>query len=388
VTAEIEIVPVKSFRDFIQFCRVPRLLYGGQTGFAPSLDVERWTLYSHWLNPHYRRVRSQTFLARTGGHVVGRIEAQIFKSSASTATSPAQFGSLDAIDDLEVVAALMQTAENWLFAYGAELIQGPFSPSYHSEAGLLVEGFWAEPMIFTPWHPPYLGQLLHRLGYVKVHDLISYRYDIKESDRSSTAIIANRPEWRDRLRFRSFHVGKSISDARIVVDIFNDGWRESWGFVPLGLEEYQAMSYLLWPVVTSDYAFMIELDDEPVGFVIIIPNIHDLTTCFDGRLSILRGVQLVGRLVRRQFRSGRLDLFGLRQQFHRTAIGGALTMAMMEELQARSRRISFDFVEFGWVLDDNAGMRRAIEISGARVDKIHRIYEKHLEGCVKIPGTV
>ena len=47
-------------------------------------------------------------------------------------------------------------------------------------------------------------------------------------------------------------------------------------------------------------------------------------------------------------------------------------------MRLRSRRILFDFIEFGWVLEDNLGMRRAIEITGARIDKIHRIYEKRV----------
>ncbi len=53
---------------------------------------------------------------------------------------------------------------------------------------------------------------------------------------------------------------------------------------------------------------------------------------------------------------------------------------MIEEVRARSRKVSFEFIELGWVLDDNFGMRRAIEITGARIDKIHRIYEKRLGG--------
>ena len=280
----VEVSPVKSPGDFLTFCHLPRLLYSGQTGFACSLDAERWTLYAHWLNPHYHRVRSKAFLARRSGKVVGRIEAQIFTSVVPVGASPAQFGSLDAIDDPDVVAALMRTAENWLLREGADLIQGPFSPSFNSEAGLLVEGFQAEPMIFMPWHPPYLGRMLEDLGYAKIRDLISYRYDVDEGDRSTGATVVNRPEWRKRLRFRSFRIGESSSDARIVVDIFNDGWRENWGFTPLGLDEYTAMGHLLRHFVTQDYGFVIELDEEPVGFVIIVPNLHDLTADLGGRL--------------------------------------------------------------------------------------------------------
>jgi len=385
VTDKVEVSSVKSLGDFLTFCRVPRLLYSGQKGFACSLDAERWTLHAHWLNPHYRRVHSQAFLAHQSGKVVGRIEAQMFKSIVPVAASPAQFGCLDAIDDPNVVAALVRAAENWLSRHGADLIQGPFSPSCNSEVGLLVEGFQAEPMIFMPWHPSYLGRMLDDLGYTKIHDLISYRYDVDESDRSTSATIANRPEWRKRLKFRSFRIGETSSDARIVVDIFNDGWRGNWGFVPLDLDKYEAMGCLLRHFVTQDHSFIIELDEEPVGFVIVAPNTHDLTADLGGRLFPSGAFRLIRRIMDCKFRSGRLDFFGLRQKLHRTATGGAVTLAMIEEVRARSRKVLFEFIELGWVLDDNFGMRRAIEITSARIDKIHRIYEKRLGGVT--PNT-
>jgi hypothetical protein len=42
------------------------------------------------------------------------------------------------------------------------------------------------------------------------------------------------------------------------------------------------------------------------------------------------------------------------------------------------RHYHLEQLEFGWVLEDNAAMRRPIELGGAQVDKIHRIYEKQL----------
>ncbi|MEA2759908.1 MAG: hypothetical protein QOH65_2521, partial [Methylobacteriaceae bacterium] len=71
----VDVVPVSGLASFLAFCRVPRILYAGQHGFAPSLDVERWTLYAHRLNPHFKQVTSQAWLARRGGRPVGRIAA-------------------------------------------------------------------------------------------------------------------------------------------------------------------------------------------------------------------------------------------------------------------------------------------------------------------------
>ena len=146
----IEIVPVSGLRAFMEFCRVPRRLYRGQKGFSPSLDAERWTMYAHKLNPHYKLVRSQAFLAKRDGDTVGRIEAQVYNDAVPNQASPYQFGSLDAIDDRDVVAALLKAAETWLKSQGARVIHGPFSPSINAECGMLIQGFEAMPMVFMP----------------------------------------------------------------------------------------------------------------------------------------------------------------------------------------------------------------------------------------------
>ncbi|MFM9154001.1 MAG: hypothetical protein ACKOPC_10470, partial [Methylocystis sp.] len=72
---QVDILPVNSLGRFASFCRLPRLLYKDMQGFSPPIDLERWTLFSHRLNPHYKLVEEQKFLARSNGQWVGRISA-------------------------------------------------------------------------------------------------------------------------------------------------------------------------------------------------------------------------------------------------------------------------------------------------------------------------
>ena len=386
-SAPLAIAPVSGVRDFLAFCRLPRVLYTGQAGFVPSLDAERWTLFAHKLNPHYKRVTAQKFLARQHGRVVGRIEAQIYTRIVPNGASRAQFGSLDAIDDPAVVAALLHAAETWLREHGADLIHGPFSPSVNSESGMLVEGFAAAPMIFVPWHPPYLARHVAVAGYAKARDLISYRYDRRDDDDTRQPLIQSRPEWQRRLKFRNLRMGDLKAEAAIMVDIFNDGWSGNWGYVPLGLDELMSTADALKYVMTEDYGFVTELDGVPVAFGIVIPNLHEATADLRGRLLPTGLPKLVRRIVKKDYKSARLALFGLKRNLHRSATGGVVVLAMIEELRLRNRRVNIGHAEFGWVLEDNVGMRRPIEMSGARIDKVHRIFEKRLSDPTANDGT-
>lgn len=378
--SRIEVLPVDGLGKFLGFCKIPRLLYKGQKGFSPLLDAERWTLYGSKLNPHFSLVESQAWIARRDGKPAGRISAQVYKDGiVPVGASPAQFGCLDTVDDEAVVSALVQTAEGWLRQRGAKQIHGPFSPSVNGELGVLVEGFNATPMILMPWNPPYMPGLLESQGYRKARDLISYRYDVTDADRTDKPGILARPEWRDRLKIRTIDLKIIKKEAEILVDIFNDAWSENWGFVPFTYDEFMSTADALKHVMPPEGGFMVELDGAPQAFGVILPNLHEVTADLGGRLLPFGLPKLLGRLRNHDFKSARLALFGVRRGLQRKAAGGAVILAFMEECRRRGRtRSSVDHVEFGWVLEDNMGMRRPIELSGAKIDKIHRIYEKDL----------
>lgn len=375
----IEIVPVKGLGKFLAFCRLPRQIYSGMAGFSPPLDAERWTTFAPKLNPHFKLVESQAFLARKDGRYVGRILAQVYKPGLQpVGASPAQFGAIDAIDDREVVAALTQAAEAWLASRDAAIIHGPFSPSVNSELGMLVDGFNALPMIFMPWSPRYLPGLLESCGYVKARDLISYRYAVRPSDLESKGSIMTRPEWKDRLNIRTLDLKNLKREAVIIMGIFNDAWSSNWGFVPFTLDEFMSVAEGLKYVTPEEGGFIVELDGEAQAFGIVLPNLHEILSDMDGRLLPFNLPRVITRVRRHNFKSGRLLLFGIRKALQRKAVGGVITLAFIEELRRRGRNFAIEHVEFGWVLEDNTAMRRPIELSGAEIDKVHRIYEKRL----------
>jgi hypothetical protein len=378
--ARIEIVPVEGLSRFTTFCKLPRLLYKGAKGFAPPLDVERWTLFAHMLNPHYKLVEDQKFLARRDGEWVGRISAHVYKDLTPVGASPAQFGALDAVDDLEVVRALTEAAESWLREKGATRINGPFSPTVNGECGMLVEGFDATPMIFMPWHPPYLSRHLESLGYEKAKDLISYRYNLSEMDLSEKPRISNRKEWRDRLKLRPLNMETLKTDeTALMEELFNDGWSGNWGFVPFTKAEFDSTADALKLVMPPEFGIVVELDGKPQSFVIALPNLFEIVSDLDGRIFPFGLPKLISRMRNHKFEAARIVLLGTRKALQNSATGGAILLAMIEEMRRRGASASVKHLEAGWVLEDNMAMRKPIEMFGGKVDKVHRVYEKRFD---------
>jgi hypothetical protein len=378
--AQIEIVPAKGLAHFFTYNKLPRLLYAGAKGFAPPLDVERWTLHGHKLNPHFKLVEAQEFLARRDGQWVGRILAQAYKPEITpVGASRFQFGSLDAADDVEVVRALTKAAEDWLRARGAQIIHGPYSPTVNGECGMLVDGFDSTPMFLTPWHPPYLSGHVEALGYVKARDLISYVIPASPETIDQPARISARPEWRERLKVRQINYSRlKKGETQLMSDLFNDGWRDNWGFVPFTLDEFNSIADALSFATPPEYTMVAELDGVPRAFAVAIPNFMEIINDLDGRLLPFGLARLISRFRTHKYRSGRLLLLGMRKELQGSATGGAILMAIIEELRRRAVGVDSYELEAGWVLEDNAAMRRPIELFGGKIDKVHRIYEKRL----------
>jgi hypothetical protein len=384
--AKIEIIPVNGLLRFVTFCKLPRLLYSGAKGFVPSLDAERWANFGHALNPHFKLVEAQEFLARRNGKWAGRIAAQVYKPEITpVGASRAQFGALDAIDDIEVTRALTQAAEDWLRTRGADRIDGPFSPTINGEVGVLVEGFDATPMIFMPWNPPYLARHLEALGYEKARDLISYRFDIVDFGLDEKPRMANRKEWSDRLKMRPLKLDQlKKGETALMSELFNDAWSSNWGFVPFTVEEFDSSADLLKYIMPPDFGIVVELNGIPQSFAIALPNLHEITADLGGRLFPLGLPRLISRIRNHKFNAARIVLLGTRKPLQSSATGGAILLSMIEEMRRRAASVSIKHLEVGWVLENNLAMRRPIEMFGGRIDKIHRIYEKRLTSTAPV----
>ncbi|MFY9627536.1 MAG: hypothetical protein WAK03_05195 [Methylocystis sp.] len=378
--AQIDVAPAKGLSGFLTYNKLPRLLYAGAKGFAPPLDVERWTLHGHFLNPHFKLVEAQEFLAKRDGQWVGRIFAQVYKPEVTpVGASRYQFGSLDAVDDIEVVRALTLAAEGWLKARGADRINGPFSPTINGECGMLIQGFESTPMFLTPWHPPYLSRHIEALGYEKAKDLVSYMIDLTPEELNKPSRILDRAEWKDRLKIRELDFKRlKQGETQLMSDLFNDGWRDNWGFVPFTKAEFDSIADALAFATPPEYTMVVELDGEPKSFAVALPNLFEIIDDLDGRLLPFGLARLIPRFRKHQYKTGRVLLLGTRKELQNSATGGAILLGIVDEMRRRGSKRNLEHIEAGWVLEDNAAMRRPIEMFGGKIDKIHRIYEKRL----------
>ena len=375
----VRLEPVVGKKRLGEFIALTRHVYAGDPTWVQPLTLERLDHLNHAKNPFLRAIEARYWIAYRGEAAVGRISAQVNRRHLERhRDATGHFGFLDAIDDSEVFALLLGTAEAWLKEQGLERIAGPFSLSINDESGLLIEGFDTPPSMMMPHARPYYRGRVEALGYAKAKDLIAYDIDVTAPWPEPTRRLIARVEKNPAIRIRPLDMGRYQEEIRGIVAIFNDAWADNWGFVPFGEDEATYLAKSIRPLVTADSFAIGELDGEPVGMTVTLPNLNEAIAGLDGRLLPFGWLQLLWRLKVRGVRSGRMPLMGIAKRLQGTPKGAALALGMIERIRRHYMKLGYRHGELSWVLEDNRQVQAVIEATGAVSYKRYRVYEKTL----------
>jgi len=359
-----------------RFLDLPRRIYADDPAWIAPLDFMKREQLSD-ANHFFDHARWRGWVASRNGQPVGRITAQIDELHLRQhADGAGYFGMLEAEDDPAVFAALFDAAENWLRAEGMRQVRGPFNLHINEEVGLLVEGFSTPPFVLMGHARPWYGPAVEAQGYRGVKDLLAYhvRPDF-EAPRVMERLAARVS---DRVTVRPVRRRQLLEDADIMRDIFNDAWRDNWGFVPLADAEWRETVTTLARLMPDEYIQIASYDGEPVAFIVALPNLNEAARDLNGRLLPFGWAKLLWRLLVRHPRTARVPLMGVRQSFQHSRLGPTLAFIVIDAVRKALHERGVKDVEMGWILEDNDGMRNIIETIGGQAYKRYRVYQKEL----------
>jgi hypothetical protein len=374
----IEIVEVDGPQALDRFVRLPLRLNRDDPAWSPPLLMERKEALSPKINPFFQHAEAAFFLAVRDGRDVGRISAQIDKLAPEDPDAPSgYFGMIAAEDDPEVFAALFARAEAWLTARGKVKALGPFNLSINEEIGLLVDGFETPPMLMMGHDPRYAAPRVEAQGYAKAKDVFAYVID------TDTDVPAAARRRLDRgpppgVVIRPLDMKRYDAEVRTLTEIFNDAWAGNWGFTPLTEAETDHLGKSLKLLLNPRLFWFAEVEGEPVGFGVVLPNLNEAARDLDGKLFPFGIAKLLWRLKVAGVGTGRLPLMGVKRSAFADVRGAMLPFLIIDALRRESRKLGIRRVEMSWILEDNAPMRRIIEAVGGERYKTYRIYEKAL----------
>lgn len=375
---DVRIREVKGRRLREAFVRFPWRIYRSDRCWAPPLLIERRDFINPRRHPFYLHGRAAALVAFRGEEPVGRVLVSDDPNyNREHGSNLGCFGMFESVDDEQVARALIDAAADWLRARGRDTIRGPIDYSLNYPCGLLIDGFDTPPRIMMNHNPRYYERLLMSCGLTKVKDLYAWWFDDSHDMLTVWGRRAERLAARGRVQVRSLMFADLDAEIDRCKAVYNAAWKRNWGFVKMTDAEFHDMAKHLKLIAIPELLLLAEVDGEPVGFSMTLPDLNEAIRPLNGRL-FNWGLPLgLWRLYRnrRRVKVARLMALGILEPFRRR---GVAELLILRTLEYAKHHVGFTGAELSWTLEDNDLINRTIEAVGGRRYKTYRIYERSI----------
>jgi hypothetical protein len=225
-----------------------------------------------------------------------------------------------------------------------------------------------------PYNPRYYAKLIEGAGCLKAKDLLAFGFDIANGPKERFARFMAKFHKREP-EVRIVPIAKKTLTAQLakVKQVYNQAWEKNWGFVPMTDSEIDFMAERLKPLLTDGLAFVAETPQEPVGFLLAMPDFNEAFKPLRGRLLSPGLLAALPYLLRwKTPRYLRCLTLGVTAKCR----GRGIEAAMLAEALNNSLRLGFQRGEASWILEDNTPVQRTIGLFRGEVYKRYRVYER------------
>jgi GNAT superfamily N-acetyltransferase len=375
--SNIEISEVSSHRERNAFIKFPWRVYANDPAWVPPLIIERKAFLNRRRHPFYQHGDATLFLAKKNGEIVGRIMASDDPNYNSLHQSNVGcFGLFECIDDRSVAAVLFEAAAGWLRKRDRTEIMGPIDYSTNYVCGLLIDGFQFPPMILTAHNPPYYRDLIESCGFTKAKDWYAWWFADPAKAAARLRPLSERFQKRWPVTIRAGNLKNIRQESGRLRQIYNQAWKNNWGFVPFTEAEIEFMTHELKQLVLPEFTLIAEVGDEPAGFILCVPDINVALRRVNGRLTTFGlPIGLLKLLYyKSRTRTARLIALGVIEKYRRAGIAEMLVLRIVDDAMIKRGFAG----ELSLTLEDNFMINRFLQAIGATRYKTYRIYRKQL----------
>jgi hypothetical protein len=373
--SDLDIVQIQTRSELKQFIDLPWKIYPRDCLWVPPLKRQVRKLLDTRKHPFWKFSEQALFLARRGAQVVGRVAGIIDNNHNRYHNEQAgAWGFFECQNDQEAARCLLSAVEDWARSKGMTLLRGPLNPSTNYEVGTLVEGFEYPPTVMMPWNYPYYASLVEGSGFQKEKDLLAlqvltHQYKIGDRIRRLTERIKKKGKIWSRNGSKK-HVESEMS---LIAEIYRSAWAENWGFVPMTDEENRVMAKELLPVMVEELTFFLYYGDQPAGVAMVMLDVNPLLKRLNGKIGITGLVKYI--LYRKEIRGLRGAVFGVKKEYRNLGLPLVAFDHLYNVLEGNDK---YDYLEFGWNLEDNDAINKFELEAGAKVYKRYRVFKKDL----------
>jgi hypothetical protein len=372
----IEVTNPKTSREFID---LPRQLYKNDPHWICPLDNDVESVFDPKRNVFFSHGACTRWLLKDdAGKIIGRVAAFInYEKSHKHPQPTGGMGFFESINDQKAAFLLFDTARDWLKSKGMQAMEGPINFGENDKWwGLLVDGF-KPPSLGMNYNPPYYQQFFENYGFEKEYDqltnFLDYTVPMPERFTKIAEWVMKKPGY----SFRHFNQGQFDKFAKDFSEIYNDAWSEFENFAPIQIGSIRDSFRQMKPIMNEKIIWFAYYNDEPIGFVICLPDVNQILKHVNGKLDLIGKLKFLWYKRTTRIERLRIIIMGCKKKYQNHGIESA----MIRCLQIAVNEIgTIKGGELAWVGDWNEKMLAIHYATGAKKDKVHRTYNYIISG--------
>jgi GNAT superfamily N-acetyltransferase len=283
----ITVKEVQSKRELKSFVKFPFSLYKNSKYWVPPVISQELRTFNKKINPVFNDAEATLFLAYKNGRVVGRVAAIInWLEVKNQNLKKMRFGWFDVIDDIEVTKALLEEVTRIAKANELAYIEGPIGFSNLDKVGVLTFGFDHIGTMITWYNYPYYSKHFDSLGYNVEKQYLENKLKFSNINSDNFSRVQAVIKRRYQLKALDFTDTKDVLPyADKMFDLFNESYASLSSFVAINdiQKEYFKKKFLGF--VNPEYIkFVVDKNDDLVGFAIVMPSYSEALQKMKGKL--------------------------------------------------------------------------------------------------------
>lgn len=372
----IKIEEIHDARGLKRFVALPWELYKKDPYWVPPLRTSFFRTLQGKDNPLLAPGQPHTFfLALKDEQVVGRILVGVnTKLNRKKGKNEGYISLFESIEEQAVAASLFETAATWLRQRGLTQLVGPVSPTNGDDnRGILIKGFNGSPVLMNTYNPPYYERLFADYGFAKNMDLFAYHLSVERMDeqRYGRVVAYARKKFHFRIdRFDRRQMEREIRDIKRILDLAMPATWEH--LTPPSLDEIRAEIQTLAQYMDADLVYIARSGEEPIGFVVALPDYNQVIKKLNGRLLPFGWAKYLW--YKRKITGARVFIQFVVPKYRNKAVNSAIYHRLMLE----ARRKGYTYGEGSAIAEMNQESIRSVEGVGGKLYRVYRIYQKEL----------
>lgn len=282
------------------------------------------------------------------------------------------FGMFESINDIQVASLLINRVKMFLKEKDCSMLVGPVNFTTNDESGVLIDGFNYEPSFMCSYNENYYPILLEHCGLKKGVDLLAFIGFVDHMYPEKFSRIINRVKGNPNIVLRTFDKNKKNEDTETICKIYNESFKDVWGFVPLTLDEANNLTKKFLAFYDPELIWIAFVGRKPVGFILGLPDINKILKTINGRLFPVGIIKFY--LNKNKIDSLRVLALGVLPAFR----GLGLESILINKIHSRMKTKVYKTAELSFIIENNYRMRKVLENLGFKVYKRYRIYKANI----------